>query len=581
MLTKNFITSSILFFAGFNQYVYAVEDVSLPSQVLQDQRLKELNQQLQDQLAQQTPYQSTKPLEDFKHLVVEERPCVTIKQISLIPLNGQSESDLQQFNFVVKAIKKHPQSVLSKCIGTQSLHNIVNYAQNELLKKGFITSQIVVSPQDLNQGNLNLSVQIGRLNKIIIQEGKISSLQLKTGLPFKAGDIVNLKKLDQGLENLKRVYAVDMQIAPASSQDKELTGYSDLILKLQPLQKVNFNLSVDDSGNQDTGTYMGNIGLGFNNPFHLNDILSLNVSHSLDDFHESLNQSYFISYQLPVGYYDLGFSYNDYQYRQGTVAPESGYPVIYHGNSQQANLNLSRVISRSGQHKTSVYGKLYHKESQSFLNDVEISVLHRRTSGWNLGFQHRQYLGNAVLDGSIDYRRGMGVGARTAPEENITNIEGKHLPVEGYSRAPLLSADLRFSTPFLLLEKPAQYRFNWRGQYAPKILVPNDRFYIGGRYSVRGFDGELMLSGDNGQYVQQEISLNAPIPNTQFYMAVDQGWVNGRNSIPGQRYLLGSVLGLRTYQNSFYLDAFTGHGLIAPDSIKKDWVTGFSINLSY
>ncbi|MDT1914125.1 ShlB/FhaC/HecB family hemolysin secretion/activation protein, partial [Acinetobacter baumannii] len=83
---------------------------------------------------------------------------------------------------------------------------------------------------------------------------KISSLQLKTGLPFKAGDIVNLKRLDQGLENLKRVYAVDMQITPATAQDKELTGYSDLILKLQALQKVNFNLSVDDSGNQDTGT---------------------------------------------------------------------------------------------------------------------------------------------------------------------------------------------------------------------------------------------------------------------------------------------------------------------------------------
>ncbi|EXF63957.1 putative hemolysin activator domain protein [Acinetobacter baumannii 96512] len=59
MLTKNFITSSIILFAGFHQYVYAIEDVSLPSQVLQDQRLKELNQQLQDQLAQQTPYQNT------------------------------------------------------------------------------------------------------------------------------------------------------------------------------------------------------------------------------------------------------------------------------------------------------------------------------------------------------------------------------------------------------------------------------------------------------------------------------------------------------------------------------------------
>lgn len=72
---------------------------------MQDQRLKELNQQLQDQLAQQTPYQNTKPLQDFKHLVVEESPCVTVKEISLIPLIGQSESDLQQFNFVIKAIK--------------------------------------------------------------------------------------------------------------------------------------------------------------------------------------------------------------------------------------------------------------------------------------------------------------------------------------------------------------------------------------------------------------------------------------------------------------------------------------------
>lgn len=81
--------------------------------MLQDQRLKELNQQIQDQLAQQTPYQNTKPLQDFKHLVVEESPCVAVKQISLVPLNDQSESELQQFNFVVKAIKKTP----TECFG--------------------------------------------------------------------------------------------------------------------------------------------------------------------------------------------------------------------------------------------------------------------------------------------------------------------------------------------------------------------------------------------------------------------------------------------------------------------------------
>ena len=48
--------------------------------------------------------------------------------------------------------------------------------------------------------------------------------------------------------------------------------------------------------------------------------------------------------------------------------------------SQQGNLNVSRVLSRSGQHKTSLYGKLYHKQNSNFIDDIEIGV-QRKTSG--------------------------------------------------------------------------------------------------------------------------------------------------------------------------------------------------------
>ena len=179
-------------------------------------------------------------------------------------------------------------------------------------------------------------------------------------------------------------------------------------------------------------------------------------------------------------------------------------------------------------------------------------------------------------------RRGTGAfNAQPAPEEQIKDANQNPLPSEGYARAPIWNADLRYTQPFSILEQPVQYRLSWRGQYAPKILVPQDRFYIGGRYSVRGFDGELMLSGDNGHYLQQEISFNSPLPNTQFYTGIDQGWVNGRNSIPGKRYLMGSVFGARYYYQRFYLDAFAGHGLVAPQHIKKEWVGGFSLNYSY
>ncbi|WP_252358546.1 hypothetical protein, partial [Acinetobacter baumannii] len=35
------------------------------------------------------------------------------------------------------------------------------------------------------------------------------------------------------------------------------------------------------------------------------------------------------------------------------------------------------------------------------------------------------------------------------------------------------------------------------------------------------------------------------------------------------------------YLNHFYMDAFTGRGLIATQSIKKDWIFGFSLNAFY
>lgn len=559
------------------------EDFALPEKIRQAQRLDELKKQLDEQEVIIRPKQQDNQLQ-LKHLIVKESPCVQIKQIQLdLTASPESKQDQQQFEFILNKLtqpKKH--SIVGQCIGTQSLQNILRYAQNELIKAGYITTQITAAPQDLNQGTLLLKIYPGRLAHITEPSQILSSRQLYTAFPIHSGDILNIKALDQGLENLRRVsnLVIDMQIVPAEENAQQQAGYSDLKINVQPYRKWGASLNVDNSGSKSTGEYIGALGLSLNNPLKLNDSLNLNLSHSLDDWEKDRNQSYYISYQMPFGYYDFGLSYNWYRYDQYVAGFNA--PIHYQGESEQTNLNLSRVISRDGQHKTSLYAKAYHKQNKNFIEDIEIEVQRRITTGWNLGIQHRQYLGNAVLDVSLDYRRGTGaLNAQPAPEEQIKDANQNPLPSEGYARAPIWSADFRYTQPFSILEQPVQYRLSWRGQYAPKILVPQDRFYIGGRYSVRGFDGELMLSGDNGHYLQQELSFNSPLPNTQFYTAIDQGWVNGRNSIPGKRYLMGSVFGARYYYQRFYLDAFAGHGLVAPQHIKKEWIGGFSLNYSY
>ncbi|WP_335994908.1 putative toxin [Acinetobacter pittii] len=246
MQNKIFFTHAFFLLYGLATHAYAIDDISLPDRIRQEQRLKELNQQLEEQITQLVPKPVTTQLQDFKTIVVSEEPCVKVKNIDFDRKTLQ-DPEHYKFHFMLRAIWNHPQKIIGKCIGTQSLRNLVNFAQNELIKKGFITSQVTVAPQDIQQGSLRLGVQIGRLRKIIVEGEQLSLLQLKASLPFKEGDVLNLQQLDQGLENLKRAYTVDIQIVPSNESVQEAKGYSDLIIKLQPQSKINLNFALDQA----------------------------------------------------------------------------------------------------------------------------------------------------------------------------------------------------------------------------------------------------------------------------------------------------------------------------------------------
>lgn len=560
---------------------YAFEDRSISENIRFDQRIGDLEKNLLNPKVEIKP-QHEYPKIDLKNIHISESPCFKVKKIQYIiedPLFVQNDP---LFNFLFYKLNQN-NLIIGQCIGTRTLQNIVRYAQNELIKKGYITSQVIVNPQDINQGLLVFNLRIGRINQIISRDQTVSKLEIFNAFPITKNDILNLTQIDQGLENLKSVAGrdIDIHIEPALSADgQKIIGYSDLIISSHPGKRVEFNLGMDDSGYKTTGRYQGNLGISLNEPFKINDTLNINVSHSLDNWNKDLNKSYYINYSVPFKNYSLASSYNQYIFEQNT--PGFYGPIKYKGQSTQANLTLTHLISRNSNYKTALYTKVYHKKTRNMFGGIDLVSQSRTTTGWNLGLQHHQYIGKALLDINIDYRKGTGaLNAKPAPEEKIVDIYNQPLPVEGYARAPLWTADLRYSQPLTILNEPVQYRLGWHGQYAPKILVPQDRFYIAGRYSVRGFDGELSLSGDNGHYLQQELNWKSPIPSTQFFAGLDQGWVNGKNSIPGDRYLMGSVLGSRSFYKGIYLETFIGHGLVSPRFLKKQWVSGFNINFSY
>ena len=84
-----------------------------------------------------------------------------------------------------------------------------------------------------------------------------------------------------------------------------------------------------------------------------------------------------------------------------------------------------------------------------------------------------------------------------APEETIN---------DGTSRPRIFSASARLALPFSLAGQRFRYNADWRAQWDETALVPLDRFSIGDRYTVRGFDGENTLMADRGWLARNDLS---------------------------------------------------------------------------
>lgn len=177
--------------------------------------------------------------------------------------------------------------------------------------------------------------------------------------------------------------------------------------------------------------------------------------------------------------------------------------------------------------------------------------------------QHRQH------------RRGTGAGdSLQVPEENFG---------EGTARPEIITADAQFSLPFTLASQPLRVTSLVRAQWNQTPLVPQDRFAIGSRYTVRGFDGESVLSADRGWLLRNDLGWQPGQWGQELYLGVDYGQVSGPSSagLLGTR-LSGAALGVRGGYRQFAYDVFAGTPIERPDGFETASTSaGFSMSLSF
>ncbi|HWT17422.1 MAG TPA: ShlB/FhaC/HecB family hemolysin secretion/activation protein, partial [Variovorax sp.] len=474
-------------------------------------------------------------------------------------------------------------SPIGRCLGTSGVNVVLARAQQAVIARGFVTTRVLAAPQDLSGGTLALSLVPGRIAAIRTTTDSSSTVLgsgalLAIAIPARVGELLNLRDIEQGLENLKRAPTAeaDIQIEPSTAPDAK-PGDSDLVVKYVQARKWRLTLNLDDSGTEATGRYQAGATLSLDNPLGLNDLFYVSANHNLNGhvFSDPAKgtEGQTVHYSLPYGYWMLGLTASNSQYHQRVAGLNQDY--VYAGKTNNAEVKLSRLLYRDQSRKTTLALKGFRRESRNFVDDTEVEVQHRVVGGWELGLNHKEFIGEATLEGTLAYKQGTGgFGAIAAPEEPFG---------EGTSRMRLYTAELSLNAPFKLGEQKLRYAGLIRAQWNRTPLTPQDRFAIGGRYTVRGFDGETSLLGERGWLIRNDIGWAMGQSGAELYVGADYGHVGGRSiaDLLG-RSLAGAVVGVRGQWSKLSYDFFMGAPIRKPEGYRTAKTTfGFNLNASF
>ena len=542
----------------------------------QNRQLQQQHDAQQREAAVQAPsVRSTLPNRVAYPELPAETPCLRINAFVLeVPATlpqtarakGASALPQDPFAFAREWLDHYK----GQCVGKAGVDVLTKGVQQTILGHGYVTTRVLVPPQDLSSGVLALSLVPGVVRQVRFADPSTRGTW-KSAFPVTGGDLLNLRDLEQGLEQMKRVASqdVDMKIEPT-----DLPGESDVVVSVTRTKPWTFVASVDNSGNEGTGKWQGNVSLGIDNPLGLNDIFTVGANQDLYFGNKLLGSHGFNgSYSVPWGYWSATLSGNTNTYYQNIAGVNQTF--VSSGNSQTAALRLARVLARSQNDVFGAYFELSKRFGESFIEDTSIAAQARNNTFIEAGLTDRHYIGASQFDGSLAWRHGIGGLGATADPVQSDGTPFFNSPTYRFQMAVL---DANLSVPFAIANQRFAYVTAFHGQYTNDALFYIDDLTIGSRYTVRGFDGNTMLAAEKGFYWRNELQWPVFQTGQTLYAGIDYGRVFGpATEFLAGTQLAGAVVGIRggfpAKYAGFSYDLFIGTPIYKPSGFPTSSVT--------
>jgi hemolysin activation/secretion protein len=454
----------------------------------------------------------------------EDERCFDIYNITIsnVTLIGKSHVD--------KITSKY----LNKCSSLSDLKNLTSEINALYIDKGYITSQVYLSSQNIAKGDLHIQAIEGKASSITPREAYVSS-----AFAGQKDNYLNIRDIENAIENINRLPSnhATMKLNPS-----EKVGYTDIIVENAPTKRFGGSIGVDNYGSKKTGKAQINSKINLDNIVGVNDQINIffNFSNKYAKDENSKGNGY--DYSFPIGKTTLSFSQRNNRFEQ----------KVKTGSSALLSQGATKTYTFDAQYK------LYHDQK----NRINIGALISN-------YKTRNYFAYVPLDSS-SYR----LSKLTLSADYLYQIPGFYTFINfAYARGVDLfqnyhSTELDdeysiYNISFSAMKEFYLFKYSLSAyaQLTNDSLFGSDKISIGGVYSIRGFNKEG-LSGNEGYYVRNELSYSTYYAliggiNNSYFIAIDGGEINSDEDSFGGRLIgssFGTKLQLKNFEASLHYD---------------------------